>query len=94
MMKGTDAGERSGITWAISNADHPGAVLMKVPKRAQSNSATYVTLKMSKVFPRLALGKYSDGHCFLCSTIDLNCRRSARSETKPSKDFSGSAQPG
>lgn len=44
----SDASERHGIVWAISDNDHPAAVLLREPNRAAEGTVNTIGLEISK----------------------------------------------
>ena len=53
MFKGSDAVERKGVYYAISDRDHPSTKLLQSPSKISSGMAAQVRLSIRKVHSEL-----------------------------------------
>ena len=53
--KGSDAVERKGVYYAISDRDHPAATLMQIPNKISRGMAAQISLNIRKVCDTLLI---------------------------------------
>jgi hypothetical protein len=51
MYKGSDAVERKGVFYAISDRDHPATKLLQTSNKISTGMATQISLSIRKVKP-------------------------------------------
>jgi hypothetical protein len=66
IFKGSDAAERKGIYYVISDVDHPATTLLQSPNKLNKGMAAKIGLSLKKVRGRpLMMSKFFEHFCHL-----------------------------